>query len=191
MDERQKQYRFYLTLTGTRPTVWRRFEVDGTITFAQLHEVIQVIMGWGNQHPYAFYVNGTPIEPTATPGMVNASTTFVGDTIRKLKDEVAYVYDFHDFWDHQLLVEYIGATFQHKAMPSLLAGQGHCPTEDCGGIHLYNKQLAKAGLLQHPLYPNVGKQQPQPLPNSPELNIAGINSQMAHIQPYLTPSNRY
>ncbi|MBO1581577.1 MULTISPECIES: IS1096 element passenger TnpR family protein [Bacillus] len=33
-------------LKGIRPPIWRIFLVDNQVTFAELHEIIQIIMGW-------------------------------------------------------------------------------------------------------------------------------------------------
>lgn len=151
-EERQKIYRFKLILTGTRPLVWRRFEVDGKFTFEQLHQLIQVLMGWQNKYAYAFYINGLNIEDNNSDSGLLPGHTFLGNVVRKLKDEVAYVYDFHDFWDHLLLIESIEANWQYRPAPCLLDGFGLCPPEDSGGVHAYYKHLAAQGHMAHPLF---------------------------------------
>ncbi len=173
-----------MTLTGARPKVWRRFEVDGKITLAQLHEVIQVIMGWQNQHPYAFYINGVPFEHTANTEATNPATTLLGSTVRKLKDEVAYVYDPQGFWDHRLFVEYIGASYQYRSMPKLLAGSGHSPPESSGGVYSFNKAQAQAGKVYHPLYsPKIDLTAKQQNMLVAPLGIPQLNAQIEHMKP--------
>ncbi|MEV4167344.1 plasmid pRiA4b ORF-3 family protein [Nonomuraea dietziae] len=43
-----------VTLRGVHPPVWRRVHVPSTATLDALHEVIQVAMGWEQQHLHVF-----------------------------------------------------------------------------------------------------------------------------------------
>ena len=47
-------YQLKITLMGVRPQVWRRFQVPETTTLAQLHSVIQAVMGWEGYHLHQF-----------------------------------------------------------------------------------------------------------------------------------------
>jgi hypothetical protein len=47
-------YQFKITLQGIRPPIWRRFRVYSDITFRQLHNIVQIVMGWENYHLYQF-----------------------------------------------------------------------------------------------------------------------------------------
>ncbi|XAZ82010.1 integrase core domain-containing protein (plasmid) [Fibrella sp. ES10-3-2-2] len=46
-----------IRLTGTNPLIWRRVLVCSSMTFSQLHQVIQLVMGWKNAHMHEFRVN--------------------------------------------------------------------------------------------------------------------------------------
>ncbi len=50
-------YRLKITLTGSRPPIWRRVEVDGNISLGELHQVIQIAMGWTDSHLHQFIVD--------------------------------------------------------------------------------------------------------------------------------------
>ena len=39
-------YRLRVALRGSRPTIWRRVEVQGTMTLPRLHATLQALMGW-------------------------------------------------------------------------------------------------------------------------------------------------
>jgi hypothetical protein len=43
-----------ITLRGTKPPIWRRVLVENTITFDALHDIIQITMGWTNNHLHEF-----------------------------------------------------------------------------------------------------------------------------------------
>jgi hypothetical protein len=50
MSVASKTYRLKVTLRGSRPSIWRRVEVDAGVTLFQLqfqlHRILQVVMGW-------------------------------------------------------------------------------------------------------------------------------------------------
>jgi hypothetical protein len=52
-----------VTLAGTGPPVWRRVVVSAAATLAQLHDVLQMTMGWENAHSHAFAIGGVSYGP--------------------------------------------------------------------------------------------------------------------------------
>ena len=45
-----------ITLARSEPQIWRRVIVPERMTFADLHRVIQISMGWSNSHLHQFEV---------------------------------------------------------------------------------------------------------------------------------------
>jgi len=43
-------YQFKVTLRGIHPPIWRRIQVWEDATLAQLHRVLQMVMGWEDYH---------------------------------------------------------------------------------------------------------------------------------------------
>ena len=43
-------YQLKIMLKGSKPPIWRRVQVRAEMTLAQLHEVIQIVMGWTDSH---------------------------------------------------------------------------------------------------------------------------------------------
>ena len=48
-------YQFKISLLGINPLIWRRFRVYNDITFRQLHNIVQITMGWENYHLFQFF----------------------------------------------------------------------------------------------------------------------------------------
>lgn len=45
-----------IILDNTHPPVWRRVIVPEKITFADLHEIIQILFGWDDYHLHDFQI---------------------------------------------------------------------------------------------------------------------------------------
>ena len=56
VDKTGAIYQFKVTLNESHPPIWRRFQVPDC-TLGELHEVLQVVMDWGNSHLHQFIVN--------------------------------------------------------------------------------------------------------------------------------------
>jgi hypothetical protein len=51
-----KIFQLKIALAGIRPPVWRRVLVPGEMTLADLHDVVQVAMGWTDTHLHEFEI---------------------------------------------------------------------------------------------------------------------------------------
>src|SRR5262245_17409761 len=101
-------YQLKITLRDIRPPIWRRVQVKDC-TLSQLHEIIQVAMGWEFSHLYSFDVNGIDY---GDPEMTGGELDMEDDRRAKLsrlvpgeKFKFHYTYDFGDNWEHEILVE--------------------------------------------------------------------------------------
>lgn len=47
-----------VTLRHTRPPIWRRVQVRSDISLLQLHDILQVVMGWTDSHLHQFVIRG-------------------------------------------------------------------------------------------------------------------------------------
>ena len=50
----QDIYQLKVTLLGTKPPIWRRIVVPADLTLAKLHNVLQIAMGWDDEHMHEF-----------------------------------------------------------------------------------------------------------------------------------------
>jgi hypothetical protein len=133
-----------ISLEGIKPEIWRRFVVDISISLSDLHDTIQVIMGWGNTHIYAFYINGA--EYLTPEGQFDSDAKDPNaKNLKNLKlktgDVIRYVYDFGDNWEHTIKIEKVSISEEKTLLPRCLEGARNCPPEDCGAIPGYKDIL--------------------------------------------------
>ena len=136
-------YVLHVSLKNTTPLVWRRIKVRSDISLENLHEVIQVAMGWRNSHLHQFIVgksfSGVPDPDDSGYGMemLDEQEYTLKDLAPKKGSKLRYEYDFGDSWMHQIKVEQVVANDLDYKHPTCLAGENACPPEDVGGVWGY------------------------------------------------------
>ena len=130
--------------TITEPRIWRRLELPGDLTLDAVHTLLQAAMGWSDSHLHRF-----------SPGAGNAyeSPYFVTEfdeeegeegtreddvrldqVLRARGDQLTYLYDFGDGWEHRVTLESTVPLTPENRQPRCVAGERACPLEDVGGI---------------------------------------------------------
>lgn len=132
--------RLRVSLHGIKPTAWRRIVVSASITLCDLHIAIQAAMGWEDQHLWSFHLHGVDYgpEPGRAPGV-----PLSGFRLRN-GERFSYVYDFGDWWDHDVRIEPLQQADLRCGVPRCIAGRGTCPPEDCGGPQGYATAVSEA-----------------------------------------------
>src|SRR5713101_8478787 len=104
-----RAYQMTITLRGIRPPIWRRVQVPRTIRLAALHQVIQTVFGWTDSHLHQFVVAGrTYGQPDDfAEAIVDETTVTLAHAVGSRIKRFAYIYDFGDDWEHEILVEKI------------------------------------------------------------------------------------
>lgn len=137
-------YQIKVSLRGVRPPIWRRLRVPAGITLGQLHDVLQVAMGWSDYHMHVFEVG------SARYGMPDPELGFRDDRKARLAtvaptvgSRLQYEYDFGDSWQHDIVVEEVleAGCGEGEEYPVCMAGRRACPPEDCGGAWGYQHLL--------------------------------------------------
>lgn len=126
--------------------VWRILEVKRTTTLHDLHLCIQVAMGWETEHLYEFTVDGIrygfPAEGEASDGLrdfKDSTGIRLTDLNLKAGDVFGYVYDFGDYWEHDVIVKALAKEWHSfDTLPVCRVGVMACPPENIGGIPAYN-----------------------------------------------------
>lgn len=132
-------YTCLIELEEIKPAIWRRFTFHPDITFHQLHETIQEVMGWYNSHLYEFEINGRRIEMPDEMGDafsdgagLDARKEIVGKHLNSKNAVFKYLYDFGDGWVHRVKLEKMDEQ-SDEPLPVCLEGERACPVEDSGG----------------------------------------------------------
>jgi hypothetical protein len=132
----------HIELNYIEPKVWRKFLVEDSTTMHELHEILQVVMGWMNSHLFMFknkklvISEPSPEDPWSDAiDFKDADKVKVGDIFKKKGDHITYEYDFGDSWTHTVRLEKVVATNSLQfALPRCISGENACPPEDCGGF---------------------------------------------------------
>lgn len=173
-------YILKITLIDSNPLIWRKVVVPSGITFKELHIIIQFSMGWNDCYLYDFNIKEENLRITCDEEAIkeykiysnmkltkrNDPHGFIANLIRikwKLSSEVKvdeyltkennieYVYDFGDYWRHEITLEEIIEDYQYE-YPICIEGEGACPPEDVGGICGYENFLEIIKDKNHPEY---------------------------------------
>lgn len=140
--------RLKVQLDGAKPTIWRRLEVRGDLTMADLHDVLQAAMGWTDSHLHRFWLGpkkqiwrGPHLsneldedEFGDDPGVGEEADLRVDQILRSPKDRLFYSYDFGDSWQHTITVQNVRPATDDDPRARCLTGKNACPLEDCGGV---------------------------------------------------------
>lgn len=145
-------------LDGSDPVVWRRFTVPGEMSLEGLHLVLQMVMGWEDDHLHQFLIGRELYGPEelANPGSDWGPAVHREDdhTLRGAvgrKKTFRYIYDFGDQWEHTITVEKRGlssAGFPQEVV--CIEGANACPPEDVGGLPGYYSMLEQLADKQDP-----------------------------------------
>jgi hypothetical protein len=133
-------YQLHVWLREISPMVWRRLLVRSDTTIAALHDVLQIVMGWADEHLHRFVIHGKDYGVAQLGGI-----SFADDPTRvrladfgfRPRERFLYEYDFGDGWQHVVRVERICPVEGHRASPVCVGGARACPPEDCGGPWAY------------------------------------------------------
>ena len=135
-------FQFKITMLGIRPLIWRRFRVHNDISFRQLHNIVQIVMGWENYHLFSFSLGWNRFVQSEMALEDKSASHRLNEFIQRENTIMGYEYDFGDCWQHELVLEKI-LTASRKPVPLCTHGRRACPPEDCGGVWGY-MELVKA-----------------------------------------------
>lgn len=130
-------YQIKVTLRHSKPPIWRRLLVPGDATLDDMHDIIQIAMGWTDSHLHQFIIakeyysipDGEDWGPVLDERQYRLSQIAPSE-----KSKFIYEYDFGDSWEHEIVVEKILPRDPEAQYPTCLTGKRACPPEDIGGV---------------------------------------------------------
>lgn len=131
-----KIYQLKVALTDSEPLIWRRLLVPAMLHLEELHQVLQITMGWGNVAPYHYRIGKrrSDMEPLLLTMPLNE---IISDDLTVF----SYVYDPRDGWFHTVQVELILPADPEGVYPHCVCGEKACPPEGSGGVWGYDELL--------------------------------------------------
>ncbi len=151
-----------IELLDTDPLIWREVEVPTSITLKVLHDVVQITMGWFDQHLWEFTIDkksyGLPMdEDWGTAPRTAAIKVRLRDVLKPRKTVIDYLYDFGDSWEHRLTITKIRPGRPEISYPHYVGGEWDCPPEDCGGIPGYYNIIDALADPEHPDHAEIAE----------------------------------
>ncbi len=120
-----------IDLDRFRPPVWRRLRLPADITLAELHEIIQTVFEWDDDHLHVFTVDGRSYaDPEwGLDGAAAEDELHLAAALPRAGARLRYRYDLGDCWDHTVLLE-SGGPDATCTRPVCIGGRGDAPVED-------------------------------------------------------------
>ena len=133
-------FQLKITLQHSQPSIWRRILVKSDTNMDDLHHVLQVVMGWDDDHLHHFFDKKNYYCPPPEFGQRQRGIIYTKLRIAQLlpfeKSKIFYEYDFGDSWKLEILLEKRTAKKANQKYPYCLTGERAAPPEDLSLIHI-------------------------------------------------------
>jgi hypothetical protein len=130
-------YQLRVVLRGISPLIWRRLFVRSDTTLAHLHDILQIVFHWSDEHLHSFHIHGREY------GSSGAQTcrVLLSDLCLHRGERFWYVYDFGAHWACDIRLEAILLPVPRCVYPVSIGGKRAAPPEDCWGAWAYMERL--------------------------------------------------
>ncbi|HMW90415.1 MAG TPA: plasmid pRiA4b ORF-3 family protein [Candidatus Obscuribacter sp.] len=166
-------YQIKITLLDSPLPIWRRLVLRSDLPLSLVHEMLQIVMGWGNYHNHLFItptaVFGIPLlveeaetSPKVTKSKAKANPKSktepdiqdhhhvrLDEVLQAAGDSFIYAYDPNSDWQHELVLEDSMDGDSGSILARCMMGKRACPPEDVGGADGYRCFL---DALEDPLH---------------------------------------
>ena len=137
-------FQLKISLQHISPPIWRRVQMDDC-TLDELHDIIQIAMGWDDEHMFAFVIDGEQYGDVQRGGDFEHDSRSVrlSDLAEQGHTRFRYDYDFGNDWKHAIEIEKTLPAEKGVCYPRCVKGERACPPEDSGGPYEYPYFLEK------------------------------------------------
>jgi hypothetical protein len=149
-------YRVRAELRDTSPPVWRSLELASDLNLAELHDILQIAVGWTDSHLHGFAAGPEFYSKEAerylcpfdeaegdTDGVPEGQVR-LDEVLAEDGDTLAYAYDYGDGWQHVVTLEAVLPRGDDAPSAVCTGGERDGPPEDCGGPFSYELIAAAA-----------------------------------------------
>lgn len=147
-------YTIRVELMDVEPTIWRRIVVSEATKLPKFNRILLAAMGWAGHHLHSFELGdvqfGAPDDELDY--MIDERKITLTQILPRPGSQLAWVYDFGDYWQHGMVVESIDAPKEGAPAAAVLDGAGACPPDDCGGVAGYEHLLDVLADQRHEEY---------------------------------------
>ena len=156
-----------VVLLKVSPLVAGLISVPDDLSLEELHDVLQLVLGWSGQAFYNFRIHGQEIGRRR-----HLRTRLLREFQLRRREKFLYTYDFLDLWEWEIRVLDIEPGRAEAWRPRCLAGRAATPPEECGGPRGYMRILD-----QRKYYPPMAEQE---LVEKALQRIAGVLPDRGH-----------
>jgi len=155
-EEAREVYQFHILLLKISPAIWRRVLVPSDQSLADLHHILQIVMGWDDTHLHRFLIHGKTHGTSREGGLwfrSDLKQIRLSDLHLRLKERFVYEYDFEAFWQHQIRLERVLPFSSSNPSLRCIGGACQAPPEWCNGplAYLEQKQYYSLGHIERRL----------------------------------------
>jgi hypothetical protein len=130
-------YQLRIVLRDISPLVWRRVLVRDDTTLAQLHDIIQILFEWQDEHLHDFHIFG---KDYGTSGADTRAAILSQFRLRK-SERFRYVYDYYAYWVCDIRLEAILPVDPKRFYPVCTSGKNASPSEDFEDVQAYMEHI--------------------------------------------------
>lgn len=140
-------YRLHVEFNFKELECWRDVVVPGNLSFDDLHQVVQCLLGWFDQHCYGFVLRhgGKKMlltsrmhggvdamwRPPVSNAVEGASEEMLINDVFPRTKNITYHYDYGDRWE--IKIKLLGTVGDPVEAPYCIGGSGATPPEGVGG----------------------------------------------------------
>jgi hypothetical protein len=175
-------YQLKVVLRDIHPPIWRRLAIWEDVTMAQLHRILQIVVGWEDYHLHEFVIGRRvysvpdPDDDLCERKVIDESRVRLREVVPRVGTHFEYLYDFGDSWRYDLLLEAIVLPDPEARYPRCLAGERSAPPEDAGGPSGYADYLEAMADPGHQEHENMMQRRG---PFDPEaFSLTAVNQQL-------------
>lgn len=139
-----------VVLERTDPPVWRRLEVRADTSLSGLHTILQTAFAWTGAHSHCFVTAFGEFSAAAELACEDEAEATVEQILSAPGDDMTYLYDFNENWDHTVTVEAVSEPEPETSYPCCTGGREPSPMEDAGGLEAWQHLTEALADPEHP-----------------------------------------